>query len=369
MNFSAHVLGVFSDNKTTYTEFKNLMNDYCNNTLDGISKAEAKDKIHEISLQIFGLTADTVKNAKLRRRAVRDHHTEFFDVIEEVEDFRITVGLQENEIFNQYVEYRNLALGDRETFWTNDETFLTVAKLSGDHHDLSLQKLGKGQSYTVATSKYGAKVGTDINRYLLGQVDFNEMITKLEEAFVRKIQETLYAEIVGAAKKLPVTTGFIGTGKLDTTTKEEFDNIIINTRMANDNADVMIIGTERAVRKLNNLVVGGAINWASEGIKNSIADTGRLGSYEGTNIIVMPNRFEDRTLTTTVFDDKVLTIVPLVNDETNKPVKMIDVGDTEIHTVDDKAELMDDFKTYEVQRGFGIGTKITRQFGQWTIAE
>ena len=48
-------LGVFSDNKTTYTEFKNLMNDYCNNNLDGISKAEAKDKIHEISLQIFGL--------------------------------------------------------------------------------------------------------------------------------------------------------------------------------------------------------------------------------------------------------------------------------------------------------------------------
>ena len=56
MNFSTHVLNVFSEMNTTYDELKNLMFDLYRNELDeGITKREAEDKLREMSLKIFGL--------------------------------------------------------------------------------------------------------------------------------------------------------------------------------------------------------------------------------------------------------------------------------------------------------------------------
>ena len=54
MNFSAHVLNVFDEMKTSYDEVKNLMFDLYKNELeDGITKREAEDKLREVSLKIL----------------------------------------------------------------------------------------------------------------------------------------------------------------------------------------------------------------------------------------------------------------------------------------------------------------------------
>ena len=72
MNFSAHVLNVFDEMKTSYEEVKNLMFDLYKNELDdGISKREAEDKLREVSLRIFGLTKDSSRRE--RERAYRDY--------------------------------------------------------------------------------------------------------------------------------------------------------------------------------------------------------------------------------------------------------------------------------------------------------
>ena len=52
----------------------------------------------------------------------------------------------------------------------------------------------------------------------------------------------------------------------------------------------------------------------------------------------------------------------------NKFCKFVDVGETEIVEVTEKADRADDFMTYEVQREMGIACIFDRYFGVWTIA-
>ena len=62
MHFNNRVMNVFSEMGTSYDEVKNLMFDlYKGELSDGITKAEAENKIREVSLKIFGLTKDASK--------------------------------------------------------------------------------------------------------------------------------------------------------------------------------------------------------------------------------------------------------------------------------------------------------------------
>ena len=60
------------------------------------------------------------------------------EVLEEAIDFKVETGFQDNEFFNNFVESKNIANGDRNEYWVkNNDVILTVAKVSGDHHDLN----------------------------------------------------------------------------------------------------------------------------------------------------------------------------------------------------------------------------------------
>ena len=63
---------------------------------------------------------------------------ELMEVLEEAIDFKVETGFQDNEFFNNFVESKNIANGDRNEYWVkNNDVILTVAKVSGDHHDLN----------------------------------------------------------------------------------------------------------------------------------------------------------------------------------------------------------------------------------------
>ena len=153
------------------TSVKNLMFDlgagreiYDTDSNRVISKAEASDTIRKACFDFLGLTKDST-NKQIKRALNSERGTQFFEVIEEIIDTQIAHGLSENEFFNNYVESKNMKDGDVNEFWTDDEVLLTVSKISGDAHDLSIQRLGSGQSYHVDTAVYGIKVGGDIRLF------------------------------------------------------------------------------------------------------------------------------------------------------------------------------------------------------------
>ena len=170
----------------------------------------------------------------------------------------------------------------------------------------------------------------------------------------------VYDMMVQASDKLP--SQYKGSGQLVSTNKDDFDELIENVAIANA-SDVVIMGTKTALKKITGLA---DVTWASEAQKQAIADTGRLGSYEGTVLVEIPQRLDLTDTTKTMIDNTKLYFMPVVDD---KFIKFVDEGETEIFEVTEKAELVDDFDTYEMSRRMGADIVLGQYFGVWTIEE
>lgn len=375
-NFSSHIMNVFSVEKVDYEALKNLMYDLAvgNEIYDEaegrvISKREANEKVLSISRKIFGIDENSTKRDRMR--AYRDHGREFFDIIEETVDDYLSSGFQDNEFFEQFVDYRNQALDDEMQFWTEQEIILNVAKAGRTHHDHILQRLGEGEFTTIPFARYVAAVGANIDRFVLGKEDWSKLVAAIARAFEVQIQDEIFEKVFSASAELPAQ--FIGTGTLEAATKASFDEIIENVSIANGNVPVAIFGTKTALKNVSGLagVVGGTaeVHWIAPSQKEDVAHLGRLGDYEGNVLVEIPQRFARNDVTRKLYDNTKLIILPMAQD--TKMVLMTDAGETLIDEITERGEAngrIDDIMKYEVQRDYGIAVKIGRYFGQWTIA-
>lgn len=225
-----------------------------------------------------------------------------------------------------------------------------------------MQKLGEGEAFSVKTANYAIKVGMDIDVYLLGRKDWSKFVDAVARAYSIQVQNDMFAEVMAAGEKLPTNEQFNKTMELSAANKDTFDELISDVSTANGGVDVVIMGTKTALKKLTALA---DIDWVSNSQKEQVAELGRLGSYEGTTLIEIPQRFALNDVTRKLIPTDKLLIMPNVD---NKFVKFVDVGETEIVEVTEKADRKDDFMTYEVQREMGIATILDKYFGQWTIA-
>lgn len=370
-DLSMHVQTVFTNlcedgvtPEENYEGFKKLTYDLNHNPNEiydeegnKISKKDAEDAVRKFVFAIMGLTEHSTKRD--RKRAMDKHGIELFEVMEEEIDIKVETGFRESEFFNNYVEQRNLSRGDSQEFWTNEKVILSVTKISGDHHDFTLQRLGSGESYTVTTSVYGIAVGADIDLYLAGRYDWAKLTDQCAAAFVRKVQNDIYAEMMNAGKKLPAQ--FQGTGALSTTTKDELDTLLEDVSLANDGAQVVIMGTRTGLQQFQKLM---DVDWITDDQKRDVATMGRLGYYGPYTLVELPQRFALNDTTKKLLNPKTLFIMPQVED---KFIKFVDVGETEIYEVNEKGARMDDTMKYEVQRAMGVAVQIGRYFGVWTL--
>lgn len=166
--------------------------------------------------------------------------------------------------------------------------------------------------------------------------------------------------MMNAGKKLPAQ--FQGTGALSTTTKDKLDTLLEDVSLANDGAQVVIMGTRTGLQQFQKLM---DVDWITDDQKRDVATMGRLGYYGPYTLVELPQRFALNDTTKKLLDPKTLFIMPQVED---KFIKFVDVGETEIYEVNEKGARMDDTMKYEVQRAMGVGVQIGRYFGVWQIA-
>jgi len=352
---------VFESLDYTYENMYQLMTDTINGVQE-VSAKEANDAIRGMMFKLLELEPEDLQNEKLFKRAMKHNKQKLFEVIEDVVDDMLVKGWEEDPFFMQFVETKNLADGDHNEFWTEEEVNLAVAEVSGDHHDIYLQRLGEGESYSVKTSKYGAAVGTDIRLYLAGRRDFTTLINAITKAFDKKIKDTLYKEVAGVGEKLPCKADLSLAIELTETTKPQVDKLIEMVSAANGNCDVTIMGVSSATKKLDALT---KIDWVSEKMKDAKHETGRMGWYEGTSIVEIPQRVTKTGKGQTarlkpMIDDNFLLVLPTGMD---RFVKFVNKGDAEIVEVTEQGARQDDMMTFEYQQGFGIGTQVGKYFG------
>ena len=92
-----------------------------------------------------------------------------------------------------------------------------------------LQRPAEGQPYTIPLSRYGAAVGADIDRYLVGQEDWATLVGMIGKAFTIKIQNEIFSQMMNAYQQITPQQQFVGTGTLAANTKDAFDQIIANS--------------------------------------------------------------------------------------------------------------------------------------------
>lgn len=366
-NFNEHVMAVFAANNTDYEAVSNLMTDvalgreiYDAESDRKITKQEANAKILDFSRQVMGIT--DIRDAKAVRRAIRDNARQWFDIVEDTISVVIDTNFKESDFFNALVDRKTIAFGDRQDFVIEDDDALfSIAKAGTSHHDHILQRLRGRRTVTIPTELYVVKIGADINRYVLGDVDWSAWVANIARSYSAMIQEQTYAQLGAAITALPAR--FKGTGTLDSTNKANFDAIVEAVSAANNGAEVIIMGTKNALSKISGMA---DVDWAAKDQRDNVMNTGNIGIYEGTRLVTIPNRFKDQSMNQYVFDTDKLYIMPIIG-ENGKFIKMIDEGSVEIIEKLERGDYLSDLQTYEVQRRMGFGIVLGRYFGYWDI--
>lgn len=269
MNFNETVKNAFDNDSTNYMAFNKLLVDTYNDKLIDLTKDEANAKIVEIFRKTIGCD-ETSSTAEIRK-AIRRNQVQIYEILEEVIPDLLISGWNDNPFFREYVDVRNLALGDKNEFYVEDNSVLTVTKIANGHHDLIRQRLGAGKSFSVSTEWYGLKIYAEFERLTTGVEDWSSFVSKIVDAFNRYVNQALYEALISAGSTLGAQ--WYKSSALSESTAETLRTLCMDVSMATG-SEVVIMGTRTALASVTALQ---NVDWASSEMKNEKYTTGRLG--------------------------------------------------------------------------------------------
>lgn len=196
---------------------------------------------------------------------------------------------------------------------------------------------------------------------MAGKVDWAGFVQKIYEAFDKKVNDMVYSSLMEAGAKVLPTSQFNKTGELNASTKDSLIELIEDVQAATGD-EVVIMGTKAALSKLNALT---DVDWISNSMKEERHTTGKLGIWEGTRLVEIPQVFAPNDTTKKLVDNKKLLIMPVAD---NRFIKIYNEGESQIREVNDSATNMDMTIEYEYQLKMGVATIIGKKFGMWTMS-
>lgn len=285
-------------------------------------------------------------------RQFRKHKNEIFEVIEEVLDQTITDGML-TPFFDQFVEYRDLNLGDTNEFYVEDRSMLVVARHAGNHWNIRRQKLNVGDSFVVATEPIAIAIYADFKRFLAGRLDWDAFVSKVGQAFTQDLNSRVYAEFMSTINYLPAE--FKATGTYDEATLLE---IAEHVQAANQGSEIIIAGTRTGLSKLS-----GAQALLSEQMKNELNQNGVLANWNGYSLLPIPQNHKSNSFEFQVDNDR-LMILPA----NAKPIKVVKEGTPLIKEVSDGLTNRDMSMEYNFIAQYGVASVFNMLYGQYQIS-
>ena len=367
MTFDAHVREIFENNETKFAAFNKLMVDASVNKYeDGITAKEANEKIRSIFRQAIGLSENATKQEVRKAMKKRANLQVLFDLIEELVPNLLKSGWAETPFFKEFVDERFLEDGDQNIFYAEDNSVLSISKVSGSQWDIDRQRLGKGSSFSIDVSEYGIAVYSEYEKLLVGLEDFATFITKIYEAIDRFVNEAIYQSLLDAAEKLPGGASGAGqwvkTGALDSATRETLIQLVEDVQMATGANEVVIMGTKSALSKVTGLQ---NVEWISDDMKKERHTTGKIGMWEGIRLVEIKQGFALNDTSKKLVDDKILFIMPMMD---NKFIKLVHAGEDQMREVQDKTLNQDMTYDYRYFFKLGVACVINLIFGEWILA-
>ena len=352
MRFSANVQNVFNNDVNDFVAFSELLTDVARGTQQ-VTKEEANKKIVEVFQNVLGL--DKSSTPREVRKAIQRNQQLVFDIIEETVQSLLVSGWGNDPFFQKYVDQRNLALGDKNEFITEDNSIMSVMRVAGNHHDIVRQRLGAGEKTSLATYWCAVKCYVEFERVVTGAEEFSKFITKMYEAYDRYVKNALYDAMVEYANKLSAT--YKQTGTL---TAEGLNELCDYIETATGYR-VRLMGTRAA---LANVIKLQNTNYISDAMKDEHYRTGTLGMWEGKELVEIPQVFEKNKVGTYKIANDIIWIMPISEE---KFLKLVNEGDTQLRTIADKDTNMDYTYESEMMTKLGVGVMLNGAFGVWDI--
>ena len=253
-------------------------------------------------------------STKLNYKAIRDGKCNgLFTLIEEILSRTVIEGIQSDDFFNAFVDYRNVAEGDKNLFIIEDSNLFVVDDVADGNQGIRRQRLGGSTETSIPTSMKMVRIYEELNRVLSGRVDFNTFIDKVAKSFSQKILNDIYTLWAGAtAADMGGVEYFPAAG---TYNEDDLLDVISHVEAAAGGKTATIVGTKKALRNLKESIM-------SDGAKEEFHNLGYAGTFFGTPVVAIPQRHQVGN-TNFVFQDDVLTIV--AGDD--KPIKFVYEGD------------------------------------------
>lgn len=353
MNFAANVQTVFNNDVNDFMAFSELLTDVALGR-QAVSKEEANKKIVEVFQGVLGID----KNSRPGdvRKALRRNQALVFDIIEETIQSLLVTGWGNDPFFQKYVDQRNLALGDKNEFYSEDDSILSVMRVAGNHHDIIRQRLGAGKVESIATYWCAVKIYAEFERVVTGAEEFAKFVTKMYEAYDRYVKNTLYDAMVSYATTLSSTSAFKKTGSMTADKLNELCDVVSTAT----GCPVMIMGTRAALSNVTKLYTGTNGSYFSESMKDEHYRTGTLGMWEGRELVEIPQVFEKGKVGQYKIDNTLLWVMPVTD---LKFLKLVNEGDTQLRAITDKDTNMDMTYEQEIQTKLGVAVMLNSAFG------
>ena len=323
-------------------------------TVEKYSVKESQDTLRQALIEANN------GSTKLDYRAIRDGKCgELFSIIEKILGVTVIEGLQQDDFFNDFVEYVNLAEGDQNLFVIEDNNLFVIDDVADGTQGIRRQRLGGATEVAIPTSMKMVRIYEELNRVLAGRVDFNHFINVVADSYRNKILTDIYTLWSGiVASDLGGTEYFPAVVVSGVFSEDDLLDTIAHVEAAAGGKPATIIGTKKALRKLQESI-------QCDGAKDELHNYGYYGKFYGTPCVALPQRHQIGT-TNFVFDDKTLTIVA----GDSKMIKFVYEGDPIVLMGDPmtNADFTQEY-LYGCKYGLGLVTAGNEGIGRYEMAQ
>ena len=301
---------------------------------------------------------EILHDEKFNYRVYRKYKNDIFEILETVLDQTLPEGWSENEFFNRFVETIRVDLGDKNEFYAEENGNFIVSKFSGNHWDTIRERMDMGKSFSIETSWWEVHFYNEFERFMKNIDSWTKLMDKARKSFLQAFQNAVYAAFSDMSDMAP--EGFVGHGALSTDT--ERDNLLelIEKVETANGVKPVLVGTGAALRKLQKNIDE---NWIPESAKEERKRNGVISSWEGYDLMPIPQVFKQGT-----FDFALSTTKILIVATNAKPIKFVFEGDSRLKETKDNHDNRDMTLEGQIQVKAGLAAVTSDVIGHWDLA-
>lgn len=253
----------------TYNETKAVVKEFIGGKqLLNYSSNEVSDKIRNAFIELNGNSV-TISPKNFYRGS------ELFSLVEELAPQVIDKGIKDDHALMQFVDYRNIASGDKAEFIVKDNTQVIVATAADGISQVRRQRLADGKRVSIDTSVAIVRLYDDLSRFMSGNVEFDELMDVITNAMTNELRVRAIAALNGiTASTAGLNADLVKSGSYD-------ENALLKLceRVeAETGQRAKILGSLTALRKLTTATV-------STEAANSMYNYGFYGKFNGIDMI------------------------------------------------------------------------------------